>query len=923
MCNKASILVIYQKGSTKNKTGVATSVQEPQICNGKNIKKQIPVITVNPDGDSTPTPKKTINVAIFDENKKLKNPVKLEYAWSTDKNVVPTSSWKALDIDTDKKKGNKNIVAKGLIGVNYLWIRSKEPIDSYNNEIMAFPSGPFNFLAIMQLSYDDGGNNCSTKKKEVVNSYLYGQDIDKNEAKLCVPSREGYDFKGWTLEGSEVKDTTEVTKTADHTIIANWDAITVTINLNKNSATNTPTDKLTIKYGTSALNPSTITVPERVYTVSLNANSTGATISSLNQITSRYNFDGWNTTASGGTKVINNATSPALVSGVTDYTNGRGEWERLSNTTLYAKWSSDAVTLPTITKTGYTCGWATSSTGNIAYNSGASFTPTTNITLYAKCSPAIYNISYSNCYTQASSGMPDQYTYGVGTTINGTPTRTGYTFMGYTYGSNNSFSHTVSSTTSGNQSLSCNWCQNCASVANGSCRLSVVAGGTCTYTTSCNTGYTISGNGTRNPTCTINQYRLSYNKNDSSATGTMSDTICNYNQYCTIANNLFNRSGYRFTGWRTAGGTYYSPGGSIKITSNTTLYAQWERTNYRVTYNSRYVVLSNDTNTQVVTYYGDSTNVKEGRIEIPTNSCNTFDGWYTDKSLRTPFVLENHINENIEVYAKYTGNEFCFPYTGGKSQFIAYTNSNYKLEVWGASGAGSYRGYGGYSVGTASLNNVRLYIYPGGEGKENNNLVGGAGGYNGGGAGGKAVDCDVCGVGGRGGGGATHIATASGLLKDLSSNQGSVLIVAGGGGGAVHDQTARGSGHGGGTNAGAGNYDENGSSSGGTQNSGYAFGQGMNGRDGTTREYTNSRQGNGGSGGGWYGGITTTVSKPYKYTNSSGGGGSGYLKSTLSNSQMYCYSGCGGANTININQVGSHVANKANDGNGYAKITVN
>ena len=44
------------------------------------------------------------------------------------------------------------------------------------------------------------------------------------------------------------------------------------------------------------------------------------------------------------------------------------------------------VTLPTITRTGSTCGWATSSTATTwNYASGASITPTSNLTLYGVC----------------------------------------------------------------------------------------------------------------------------------------------------------------------------------------------------------------------------------------------------------------------------------------------------------------------------------------------------------------------------------------------------------------------------------------------------------------------------------------------------------------------------------------------------------
>lgn len=72
----------------------------------------------------------------------------------------------------------------------------------------------------------------------------------------------------------------------------------------------------------------------------------------------------------------------------TSYTDSEGRWVSLSDTTLYARWGSGTtVTLPTISKTNYTCGWTTStSTSSIMYGSGYSgLVPTANMTLYGVC----------------------------------------------------------------------------------------------------------------------------------------------------------------------------------------------------------------------------------------------------------------------------------------------------------------------------------------------------------------------------------------------------------------------------------------------------------------------------------------------------------------------------------------------------------
>lgn len=114
----------------------------------------------------------------------------------------------------------------------------------------------------------------------------------------------------------------------------------------------------------------------------------------------------------------------------------------------------------------------------------------------------------------------------------------------------------------------------------------------------------------------------------------------------------------------------------------------------------------------------------------------------------------------------------------------------YKLEVWGATGGAYTNGpavtaFGGYSAGLMLLqNSQRVYVVTGGQGESagvctGTTGTGAAGGYNGGGKGGNGNGWS----GGNGGGGATHIATATGVLSALSENRDSILIVAGGSGG--------------------------------------------------------------------------------------------------------------------------------------------
>ena len=214
------------------------------------------------------------------------------------------------------------------------------------------------------------------------------------------------------------------------------------------------------------------------------------------------------------------------------------------------------------------------------------------------------------------------------------------------------------------------------------------------------------------------------------------------------------------------------------------------------------------------------------------------------------------------------GQTWTYGYTGAM-QSVALRAGTYTLEAWGAQGGGSYGGLGGYSKGTITLNSdTVLYIGVGGQGST----------FNGGGYG-----RDL-------GGGATHIATADGVLSNLSGNKSAVLLVAGGGGGTGGRSNSGRGGSGGGANqqgtAGAdwcGSPGQGGtltSAGSGGSNHGYSgsFGQG-----GSAGGCGYSNNGSAGGGGGYYGGGGGGHDCPTfnDYDDSGAGGGSGYAKNTL------------------------------------------
>lgn len=292
-----------------------------------------------------------------------------------------------------------------------------------------------------------------------------------------------------------------------------------------------------------------------------------------------------------------------------------------------------------------------------------------------------------------------------------------------------------------------------------------------------------------------------------------------------------------------------------------------------------------------------------------------------------------------------------YPYNGSVHEFIAPYTTTYTLEVWGAQGGDvpgesyereTYGGLGGYSTGKVSLNQGdKLYIYVGGAGSDY------YGGYNGGGNGGVAAQAPGIGdvKNGGGGGGATHIATTQrGVLANYKSYKSELLLVAGGGGGGTRKATGMwcDGGAGGGTEGGQGiSMDWSGGyAAGGTQSTGYAFGQGMNGCNGQDIGWSGS--GSGGGGGGLYGGMAndgTMHNENGEKNAASGAGGSGYIGNVtdgvtlggersghgfakISCEAIETFYMTGGTNYINTSFSAKNTSTEAGVNGGDGKITI-
>lgn len=412
-----------------------------------------------------------------------------------------------------------------LSGVSDGWIDSKYPS---NNVYAVWKPNTYS------IAYNANGGTGTT----ATSSHTY------DSAKALTSngfSRTGYTFAGWNTQangsgtaytnGQSVKNLT-ASNGATVTLYAQWKVNNYTLTFNPNGGSVSPTSK-SVAYGSQY---GTLPTPTR----------TG------------YTFTGWFTAASGGTKVSTTTTMGA------------------GNATIYAQWTptnytitynlnggtnpsgvatsynitSSTITLPTPSRNGYSFGgWYTSSSLSGTAVTSIATGSTGNKVFYAKWTPVNYSISY-NLNGGSVSGNPTSYNIETATFTLKNPTKTGYTFTGWT-GSNGSTAQTsvsIAKGSTGNKSYTANW--------------------------------------------RANTYTVAYNANGGS--GTTASSSHTYGVAKTLTANAFTRTGYTFKGWNTkadGSGTSYTNSQSVSNLTSTngstvTLYAQWTANTY--TYNIVY-----------------------------------------------------------------------------------------------------------------------------------------------------------------------------------------------------------------------------------------------------------------------------------------------------------------------------------------------
>ncbi|MDY6367619.1 MAG: InlB B-repeat-containing protein [Clostridia bacterium] len=403
---------------------------------------------------------------------------------------------------------------------------------------------------------------------------------------FAAPTKNGYTFKGWSVNGVTAGTTGAITTTAT------WEAIKYAITYVLNGGTNV------------ASNPATYTIEDSITFATPTKNG--------------YTFKGWSVAGipAGTTGAITTtATWEAIKYAITYVLNGGTNAS--SNPATYTIESSN-ITFAAPTKNGYTFkGWSVS--GITAGTTGA-------ITTTASWEAIEYSITYVlNGGTNASSN-PTTYTVESSNITFAAPTKNGYTFKGWSVAGITSGNTGAVTTTASWEAVSytITYVLNGGTNATGNPTSYTIESETITFAAPTKTGYigswnpaTIPQGSTGNKTITAvwtdaTPYNITYNLNGGTNNPENPTTYKVSDATITFAEPT--RSGYTFKGWTPA----TIPQGS---TGDKVITASWEIIRYTITYN-----LNGGTNNP---NNPASYTVEDSLITFaaPTKDGYRFDGW--------------------------------------------------------------------------------------------------------------------------------------------------------------------------------------------------------------------------------------------------------------------------------------------------------
>jgi uncharacterized repeat protein (TIGR02543 family) len=489
------------------------------------------------------------------------------------------------------------------------------------------------------------------------------QDYNTTVEERSEPERDGYTFSGWYIDSSLLTPYVFSTMPAENiTLYAKWSTITYNIDYILDGGNN------------NSSNPSGYTIETTTFTLN-------------NPTKEGYTFLGW-------------YTEDTYSNELTEVSSGM-----TGDMTLYASWKINQYTITFETNGGTNIeaitqdynttveeqsepkrdgyifsGWY--SDNNLLTPYVLSAMPASNITLYAKWSTITYNIEYMLDGGDNNSFNPSGYTIETTTFTLNNPTKEGYTFLGwYTEDTYSNELTEISSGMTGDMTLYAKWSINQYVITFNSNKGSLVSAITQDYNTTVEEpseperdGYTFSGwysdsslltpyvfstmpaeNITLYAKWEINQYTISFESNG----GSLVESVTQDYATTVIQPTNPSKEGYTFSGWYSDAGLTQEYIFSTMPSEDITVYAKWIINQYTITFNSN----EGSAVTSITQDYASAV------IEpiSPTKEGYTFDGWYSDSSLMTPYVFSIMPADNITLYAKWIVNQYTitFDSTGG------------------------------------------------------------------------------------------------------------------------------------------------------------------------------------------------------------------------------------------------------------------
>ncbi len=299
----------------------------------------------------------------------------------------------------------------------------------------------------------------------------------------------------------------------------------------------------------------------------------------------------------------------------------------------------------TFTRPGYSfAGWATSESGAVVYQNGATFKyqQTSDLTLYAKWTAGTTRITYHS-NDDSNQQETQDVTYDASVTLSSTLfTRRGYTLAGWATSANGEI---VYSRDKNNLTFTFT-------------------------TTSPRTLYAV---------WTPNTYKVHFHGNGADNMGNSEDQTLTYDTETQLTKNSFTKTGYTFKGWNTAvdgSGTPYADEAKVinlVAEGSVILYAQWTPKNFTIRFDETAGrVNPNAPMDDMHLTYGVATNLTKNTFIAPDGY--SFGGWtntingtlrhYEDEARVSTDLLSAMENEVVTLYAQWKPNDYTVRFAG-------------------------------------------------------------------------------------------------------------------------------------------------------------------------------------------------------------------------------------------------------------------